>query len=375
MSTPGKPYILLVDDTEANLRVLGPLLRAEGWAVAAATSGGQALELIARRQPDLVLLDVMMPEMDGFEVCHRLRANPVTRDIPVLFITALTEEENIIRGFAEGGQDYIAKPFLHAELVARVRTHLALREATTRAEAQAADLARLNADKDRFFSIIAHDLRSPLAGLLGLSDALAVNLPEFTPEEVAEATAEMARSARNLYQLLENLLEWSQLHTGRMECRLENLELQNLLAELAELFKPTAQHKGISLYLDTVPTAAWADRRMALTVFRNLLTNAIKFTPPGGSVALRCVTEDDRAVVEVADTGEGIAPEDLLNLFVTGVKTISKPGTVGERGTGLGLVLCRELLARVEGSITGRSTPGRGSVFTVSLPTPPARPR
>src|ERR1700690_4051786 len=106
MSDSDKPYILLVDDTEANLRVLGPMLRAEGWAVAAATRGEQALQIIAQRRPDLVLLDVMMPEMDGFEVCRRLRADPATRDLPVLFITALTDEESIVGGFREGGQDY-----------------------------------------------------------------------------------------------------------------------------------------------------------------------------------------------------------------------------------------------------------------------------
>ncbi len=371
MSTSGKPYILLVDDTEANLRVLGPLLRAEDWAVAAATNGAQALELITRRRPDLILLDVMMPEMDGFEVCRRLRLDPATRNLPVLFITALTDEENIVRSFREGGQDYITKPFLHAELVARVRTHLALREATLHAEAQAADLARLNADKDRFFSIIAHDLRSPLAGLLGLSEAMATNLPDFSHADVVEATTEMAKSARNLYQLLENLLEWSQLHTGRMECRLEKIELHNLLAELAELFNPSAQQKKIGLHLETAPTAAWGDRRMAHVVFRNLLSNAIKFSPVGGKVTLRSLSRDGRAVVEVADTGEGMAPAILTNLFARDVRPVSKPGTAGERGTGLGLVLCRELLERMAGTITARSTPGQGSIFTVSLPPAP----
>jgi len=371
-SASGKPYILVVDDTEANLRVLGPLLRAEGWAVAAATSGAQALELIARRPPDLILLDVMMPEMDGFEVCRRLRANPATHDLPILFITALIEEENIVRGFREGGQDYIAKPFRHAELVARVRTHLALRQTTRQAELQAADLAQLNADKDRFFSIIAHDLRSPLAGLLGLSEAMAANLADFTPTEVAEATSEMAKAARNLYQLLENLLEWSQLQTGRMECRPEPLALQILLSELADLFSPSAQQKHVTLRLEAQPVIAWGDRRMIHVVIRNLLSNALKFTPLGGSIALRCFVKDRRVLVEVADTGAGISPAHLESLFARHVKPVSTVGTAGERGTGLGLVLCRELLERVDGSISARSTPGQGSVFTVSLPMPKA---
>ncbi len=326
MPQSGKPYILLVDDTEANLRVLGPLLHAEGWAVAAATRGAQALQFITQRRPDLILLDVMMPEMDGFEVCRRLRADPATRDLPILFITALTEEENIVRGFREGAQDYIAKPFRPTELIARVRTQLALRHATRRAEQQAADLARLNADKDRFYSIIAHDLRSPLAGLLGLSETLAAHLAEFSPAEVAGSAGEMAKSARNLYQLLENLLEWSQLQTGRMEFRPELLDLPALLRELAELFNQAAQQKGVKLCLELQPAAAWGDRRMMLTVFRNLLSNALKFTPSGGLVTLRCAVHGGKTVGEVSDTGAGLPPALLESLFTPGAKPVSQPG-------------------------------------------------
>jgi signal transduction histidine kinase len=369
----GKPYILLVDDTEANLRVLGSLLRAEGWSVAAATRGLQALELISRRLPDLVLLDVMMPEMDGFEVCRRLRAEPATRDLPVLFITALTDEESIVQGFAVGGQDYIAKPFRQAELIARVRTHLALRDATRRAERQAADLTQLNADKDRFFSIIAHDLRSPLAGMLGLSEAMAANLAEFTPAEAADSMTEMAKSARNLYQLLENLLEWSQLQTGRMECRPEPVAVHELLTELAELFYPSAQQKGVKVQLKTQPCEAWGDRRMLNAVFRNLLSNALKFTPTGGTVSLSCFMKGGQAMVEVRDSGTGISAVQMESLFSRGAKPISQSGTAGERGTGLGLVLCRELLERVGGAITARSELKQGSVFTVTLPVAPVK--
>lgn len=366
----GKPYILLVDDTEANLRVLGALLRAEGWSVAAATRGNQALELISRRLPDLVLLDVMMPEMDGFEVCRRLRAAPATQDLPVLFITALTDEESIVQGFAVGGQDYIAKPFRQAELIARVRTHLALRETTRRAERQAADLAQLNADKDRFYSIIAHDLRSPLAGMLSLSEAMATSLPEFTPAEAAESMTEMAKAARNLYQLLENLLEWSQLQTGRMECRPESVDVDRLLAELAELFHPSALQKGVKVQLQAQACVAWGDRRMLHAIFRNLLSNALKFTPPGGAVVLSCHVKGGLATVEVRDTGKGITPLQIESLYTRGAKPTSQEGTAGERGTGLGLVLCRELLERVGGAITARSEVGKSSTFTVTLPVP-----
>ena len=371
MPDAAKPYILLVDDTEANLRVLGPLLRNQGWSVAAVTSGAQALELIARRPPDLVLLDVMMPDMDGFEVCRRLHADPATRDLPVLFITALTDEAGIIRGFQEGALDYIVKPFRPDELVARVRTQLTLRLTLRKAETQAADLARLNAEKDRFYSILAHDLRSPLAGLLGLCEAMAGAPKEFSPDEVAEAAGEMAKSARNLYQLLENLLEWALLQTGRMECRPESIEISSILHEMAALFSPSAQHKDITMHLEVRSAPAWADRRMVQAVFRNLLSNALKFTPARGSVQLRCRTESKRVVGEIEDSGVGLSDAQLRSLFFRESKPVSHPGTAGERGTGLGLVLCAEMLERLGGTITARRAPVKGSIFTITLPIAP----
>ena len=374
MSDTGKNYILIVDDTETNLRVLGSLLRAEGWSVAAATDGAQALALIARRRPDLLLLDVMMPGLDGFEVCRRLRADPATRDLPILFITALTEEESIVRAFSEGGQDYIMKPFRHAELVARVRTHLALLASRRRAEIQAGELARLNADKDRFFSIIAHDLRSPLGGLHGLSEAIAENPREFSPEEIAEMATEMAKSARNVYQLLENLLEWARLQTGRMECHPEEFDISVLLHELVELFRPTARQKGIEVTLHAAPVRVWSDRSMVFTVFRNLLSNAIKFTARGGSVGLRAHGVDGRVVTEVSDNGLGLTPAQVEKLFAPGTKPTSRLGTANEPGTGLGLVLCAELVQRNGGTLTVTSEAGRGSVFVVTLPRPATPP-
>ena len=368
----GKPYILLVDDTEANLRVLGALLRAEGWSVAAATRGNQALELISRRLPDLVLLDVMMPEMDGFEVCRRLRAAPATQDLPVLFITALTDEESIVQGFAVGGQDYIAKPFRQAERRARVRTHRAGRETTRRAERQAADLAQLNADKDRFYSIIAHDLRSPLAGMLSLSEAMATSLPEFTPAEAAESMTEMAKAARNLYQLLENLLEWSQLQTGRMECRPESVDVDRLLAELAELFHPSALQKGVKVQLQAQACVAWGDRRMLHAIFRNLLSNALKFTQRGGHVWIKAVCDAGGITLSVRDDGIGIPAESLPRLGRAFEQVATDP-MLSKNGTGLGLALVNALAQKHGGKMQIDSIESEGTTVTVTLArTPPA---
>ena len=192
--------ILLVDDVAANLKLLGEILSTEGYKIRQVTSGLQALKVASIEKPDLILLDIMMPGMDGFEVCRQLKLNEGLKDIPVIFISALNDTENIVKALAAGGVDYINKPFQEQEVLARVRTHLKLR-------CQNRELFELNATKDRFFSIIAHDLRGPLGGFMGLTEIMADENQYFTAGERAEMMSDLRQSARNTFTLLENLLE------------------------------------------------------------------------------------------------------------------------------------------------------------------------
>jgi two-component system sensor histidine kinase/response regulator len=191
------PDILIVDDTPANLLLLGQILKDNGYKVRPVPSGSMALQVAEKEKPDLILLDIMMPEMDGFEVCSRLKKNEDLKDVPIIFISALNNTNDIVKAFKSGGADYINKPFQAEEVIARVTTHLKIYQ-------QRKELQEINATKDKFFSIIAHDLRGPLSGFMSLTEMMADESFNLTSDEKKELTVDLSHSARNIYNLLEN---------------------------------------------------------------------------------------------------------------------------------------------------------------------------
>ncbi len=353
--------ILLVDDVAANLKLLGEILSTEGYKIRQVTSGLQALKVASIEKPDLILLDIMMPGMDGFEVCRQLKLNEGLKDIPVIFISALNDTENIVKALAAGGVDYINKPFQEQEVLARVRTHLKLR-------CQNRELFELNATKDRFFSIIAHDLRGPLGGFMGLTEIMADENQYFTAGERAEMMSDLRQSARNTFTLLENLLEWSQMDRGFTEYTPKRLHLLDMVKECINIVAEPAKGKMIGLIAQiTDEPFVFADKNMLQTVIRNLLSNAIKFTPKGGEVTISSeTTANRRTVISVKDTGIGMKEELRNNLFRIDANT-KRPGTEGEQSTGLGLLLCKQFVEKQGGEIWVESTPNQGSVFSFTV--------
>lgn len=354
--------ILLVDDVAANLKLLGEILITEGYKIRQVSSGRQALKVAEKESVDLILLDIMMPDMDGYEVCRQLKNNHGLKDIPVIFISALNDTGNIVKALVSGGVDYINKPFQAQEVLARVRTHLKLR-------CQSKKLIELNATKDRFFSIIAHDLRGPLGGIMGLTEIMADVNQYFTDEERIEMMADLSISARNTFNLLENLLEWSQMDRGFTEFKPKKLNLLDVVAECIGIVSEPAKVKMIGLTAQiTNESLVYADENMLLTVIRNLLSNAIKFTPKGGAVSISAkAAENNRMVVSVKDTGIGMKEELRSNLFRIDANT-KRPGTEGEQSTGLGLLLCKEFVEKQGGEIWVKSSPNQGSVFNFTVP-------
>jgi two-component system, sensor histidine kinase and response regulator len=366
-----RSIILMVDDNDINLRLLGTVLREAGYQVAGASSGAQALAAAPQLRPDLVLLDVAMPAMDGYEVCRRLKASEATKDTPVLFLTAHSETGDLLQGFAAGGQDYITKPFQNEELLARVATHLELKRSRDLLARYSAELARLNADKDKFFSIIAHDLKAPFSGFIGLTEMLSTELDMFSPDEIKRISKQINEAGQNLYQLIENLLDWSRLHTGRMEFDPHPLKLPSLVQSTMDLFKPGAAQKGVKLVFDSPSdVACYGDEDMIATVVRNLVGNALKFSHSGTTVTVTVRDTGEMAEVEVADQGIGMSANQLEQIFSVGAPKKSV-GTAGEKGTGLGLALCDEMARTMGGSLSAESEEGKGSVFTLSLHKPP----
>lgn len=355
-----KPLILLVDDSPLNLEVLGRLLEGH-YATAIARDGAKALEFVRKRQPDLILLDIMMPDIDGFEVCKTLKASEATRDIPIIFLTAKTETEDIVKGFKLGAADYILKPFQKEELLVRIENHLALRQAKQ-------ELQTLNATKDRFFSIIAHDLRTPFTGLLGLTQVLIENIEAYSADKLKSMLHMQYEAVQNLLALLENLLTWARIQRGGIEYHPQLVNLHDVVKYNLSLIRPHASQKQITIQ-ETIAEhlVVTGDIEMLNTVIRNLLSNAVKFTPPGGTVTLTATQDDRWMVVSIADTGIGIDPAGVAKLFRIDAP-YRRPGTAGEKGTGLGLILCHEFVARHGGQMSVESVAGKGSLFKVTLP-------
>jgi len=375
-----KANILVVDDTRDNLRLLSNILTGQGYQVRPVPNGSKALSAAKARLPDLILLDIMMPDLDGYAVCEQLKADERTRDIPVIFISALNETFDKVKAFDLGGVDYIAKPFQAEEVLARVKTHLSLRSMQQQLHAQNDQLQQeivererveealreANATKDTFFSIIAHDLRSPFTALIGYAELALQSFDESSKEKMKEYITQIQSSAESVYALLENLLTWSRIQRDVMEYRPENIPLHQMVNHLVYLFISNAQQKQIT-FRNFVPIeiSVYADANMIQTVIRNLISNAIKFTDVGGSINISARQDNQYVEVSVSDSGMGIPEVDLPKLFRIDMKSMT--GTAGERGTGIGLPLCKDLVEKNGGSLWVESEPGKGTTFRFTL--------
>ncbi|MCP4401079.1 MAG: hybrid sensor histidine kinase/response regulator [bacterium] len=356
-----KGTVLLVDDDSTNLGVLSNCLEVEGFEILVSQDGESACQQAETEQPDIILLDVVMPGIDGFETCRRLKEHAATTEIPVIFMTALAETAHTVTGFEVGGVDYITKPLRHAEVLARVKAHLTIRR-------QQQQLHALNASKDKFFSIVAHDLKNPFNGFLAFVDLLEENIHTWNKDRIIELTAMLRTSAEHLSALLDNLLTWSRVQRGMLEYHPEHCDLSMVAAQNIALFTPNAEQKQISISpLIQEQTIVLADVNMLDTVMRNLLSNALKFTHAGGTVEVSARHDLHGVEISVSDTGTGIAEEHIPKLFRIDAKN-KHLGTAREKGTGLGLLLCQEFVKQHGGSIRVVSEVGKGSTFSFTLP-------
>jgi signal transduction histidine kinase len=367
-TTESTSKILIVDDQPQNLRLLATILKEKGYAVRLLREGKMVLSSVLNSPPDLILLDIMMPDMSGYEVCRQLKSDERTRDIPVIFISALDDVTDKVKGFTVGGVDYIAKPFQQEEVLARVTTHVTLRKAQQQLHMQNTQLQELNASKDTFFSIISHDLRSPFQALFAYAQMLVENVGHSPPNTIRAYANNIYFSANRLFALLENLLTWSRLQRGVMEHTPKPLKLADMVADTILLFRTTASQKQVNLVFEiSDELAVYGDESMVKTVLRNLISNALKFSNAGDRIIVSSRLGEARVEVAVADTGIGIAPDALPKLFRVDKKH-STPGTAGEKGTGLGLSLCQDLIQQHGGTIWAESEQGKGTTFTFTLP-------
>ncbi len=374
-NSDSKCNVLIVDDVPENIQVISNILYQKDINVLIAQSGKEALNIISRKPPDLILLDILMPEMDGFEVCEYLKHDPTTKDIPIIFLTAKTQTDDIVKGFELGAVDYITKPFHPAELISRVSTHLELKKSRDLIIAQNQQLAEqnrqlqeLNATKDKFFSIVAHDLKNPFSTLVTLSGILKDGLGNYGVDQIEKYAQMIYQTSERGYNLLENLLEWSRSQTGSIRFHPESVKLKEIVTKSLNVLENHAKNKHISIHSE-IPEdmLAFVDVKMLATIIRNLVSNAIKFTERGGNVNIGAKDTGEQIAITVSDTGVGITEEHMKKLFRIDTY-LSTAGTTGEKGTGLGLTLCKEFIEKHGGKIWVKSEVGKGSHFTFTLP-------
>jgi signal transduction histidine kinase len=366
--TSSDATILIVEDNPTNMGVLFNLLRKAKFRVLTATDGEEGLNHARLATPDLILLDVLMPGIDGFETCRLLKENPVTKDIPVIFMTALSETAEKLKGFDLGAADYITKPFQCDEVLARIRKEITIQEQKKELLKLNTMLSEANATKDKFFSIIAHDLRTPFSALIGATGFLIESFDKLELRIIKDFLMDINASSKEVFALVGNLLEWSRSQIGTLIYAPERINIFEIIKKNILLAEQHARQKKVRLtYTTNESIFADADPNMIDTVVRNLLSNAIKFTHRGGAVNITAYQSDDMIEVFVSDTGIGISEENIGKLFRIDVK-LSTRGTDDEGGTGLGLILCKEFIEKNKGHIRVESKHGRGTTFYFTLP-------
>ena len=366
---PSEYKILIVDDVMSNVLLLKVLLTNEKFAIATASNGRQALEQVEKENPDLVLVDVMMPDMSGFEVAQHLKSNPNTADIPIIFLTALNSTADIVKGFQVGANDFISKPFNKEELIIRVTHQISLVAAKRLILSKTEELQRTIAGRDKLYSVIAHDLRSPMGSIKMVLNMLILNLPsEKIGAEMYELLTMANQTTEDVFSLLDNLLKWTKSQIGKLNVVYQDVDLVVVTDGVIEIFSMVASLKKIRISeMKPERMMVNADIDMLKTVVRNLLSNAIKFSKENSEILVKMEEVNGMAVVSVQDHGCGISEEGQKKLLHADTH-FSTFGTNNEEGSGLGLLLCKDFVVKNGGKLWFTSKEGEGSIFSFSIP-------
>ncbi|MBM2815804.1 MAG: response regulator receiver sensor signal transduction histidine kinase [Ignavibacteria bacterium] len=395
--------VLVVDDIPKNIEIIYNILNQEGLEIISANSGMEAIDKAAIQHPDLILLDIMMPDMDGFETVEQLKMNSETENIPVIFLTALRDNAHVIQAFQLGAVDYLPRPFNFEELVARVFTHLEIKKSRDKIEIQNQQLKDIQAKivqdaqkiiilnekimdseeklkevsetKDKFFSIIAQDLRNPLGGLNMQIDLLHQYFDKMSREEIKAAVESMYKTSKKNFEMFENLLIWSKIQIGTLDYFPEPRDVHPIITEAMAFLKPLADMKNIEIISDVnESTFACFDNFMMGVIFRNLISNAIKYTNTGGKVRITSgeissdINQKQYLEIKISDTGIGLDTDLIPRLFK--IESLRQPsvGTGEEKGIGLGLIICKEFINKHGGSLIVETIPNTGSTFCFTVP-------
>lgn len=364
--------ILVVDDVEENTYIVSTILKSAGYTPFVANSGKQAIQIAETQHPDLMLLDINMPEMNGYEVCKYFKETPSIADIPIVFLTVHADAESIAKAFETGAVDYLTKPFKKAELLARVKVHLALRQAQEQLEDQNIHLKRLNDEKNEFLGIAAHDLKNPLNSIRGMAQMIRKRRDvELSDEEVDEMAHQIETSSNFMFEIITNLLDVNKIENGKLIVKPTNVNMVLSLSAVSDRYQVAATKKNIKLNVD-IPDGdiqIYADPTLTIQVLDNVVSNAVKYSPHDKQVWIAVSLHPDkrRVRVMVKDEGPGFSEEDKKKLFGKFARLSAKP-TGGEHSTGLGLSIVKRLAEAMEATIWCESELGKGATFFVEFP-------
>jgi len=361
--------ILIVDDHEENIFSLQSLLVRDDRSFFTATSGNEALKIAFREELSLILLDVQMPDMDGFETAELLKSNPRTQQIPIIFVTAINKDSKyVVRGLQDGAIDYLFKPIDVEITRAKVNTVLQMVHQQKELEAKNEELFRLNMEKNHLLGMASHDLRNPLGNIIMLSNLILGDAENLNDEQMDFLTM-IKKSSTFMMGLINNILDVSKIESGKMDLHLKKQDMGEIININMNLNRMVAHKKNISLVVDIPkePILATVDASYIDQVLNNLASNAIKFSKEGTEIMVRLRVEGNGCTVSVIDQGPGIPENELGRLFKFFSRT-SVQSTQGEQSTGLGLAICRKIVEEHGGTIAVDSKQGVGTTFSFTLP-------
>ena len=364
-----KINLLVVDDTLDNLRLLAAMLSDKGYQVRKAINGKIAINTIQQMQPDLILLDINMPDLNGYEVCQMLKADPLTKEIPIIFISALDDVLDKIRAFQVGGSDYIIKPFQPEELIARIENQLTIRQQKKQLEIEIQERKKTEQALQVYLHVVSHDLRNPVLGMsLILKNSL--NSEETNSDTIPLSRSiveRMANSCDRQLELINSLVETQQFERGGVILHCQSLPLENFIHQFAIEWQPLLDQHSARLILEISPDlpAVWADNNLLWRVFENLIANSLKYNTNDLEICIKAEQKGEKIYFTIQDNGIGLDASQADSLFEQ-----YQRGTHSHRtlGLGLGLYLCRQIIEAHGGQIGAIASPNQGAEFWFTLP-------
>jgi len=361
--------ILIIDDDATCRRVASIFLKKANYVTYEASSGEQGLKMLSEVKPDIILLDIVMVDMDGYETCREIKALPDGRDVPIIFLTGLSDSANVVKALREGGSDYITKPLRPAEALARIKVHLQVRVLLQIQSSYIEALRHASDSKSKLMGIVSHDLKNPIVSIRGLAEFLDEGDSGSLNGTQAEMIQSILSASDSMLALVDDLLDTALIDLDKVRLQISPNDLRTVVQHATTLHRINAATKGmvITLTEGDVPEEVAFDKRQIRRVLDNLLSNAIKYAPPDTSIKIHLDREGENAIFQIDDEGPGIPEDERSELFTT-FGTTSVKTTGGESSTGLGLSICKKIVEAHAGIITLENLAGKGCRFRFSLP-------